>query len=80
MEILNVVGVGYVCRSILSTNHQHTDLTTSLHHNYGSLTNKTSAIAARNNIPLDFCDLLSKLLRAAEVSNCVLKILLTAIT
>ncbi|KAM3956263.1 RNA-binding protein 1 isoform 1-T1 [Aphomia sociella] len=68
-------------RSILSTNHQHTDLTTSLHHNYGSFTNKTSANAARNNIPLNFCDRLSKLLRATEVSNnCVLPILLTAIT
>ncbi|XP_068628278.1 RNA-binding protein 1 isoform X1 [Battus philenor] len=70
-------------RSILSTNHQHTnDLTTSLHHNYGSFTNKTSANAARNNIPLDFCDRLLKLLRSAEAfNNCILmSFLLTAIT
>ncbi|KAF9405790.1 hypothetical protein HW555_013610 [Spodoptera exigua] len=70
-------------RSILSTNHQHTnDLTTCLHHNYGSLTNLTSANAARNNIPLNFCDRLSKLLRAADVSNICVPItyLLTAIT
>ncbi|XP_072935290.1 RNA-binding protein 1 isoform X1 [Epargyreus clarus] len=70
-------------RTILSTNHQHTnDLTTSLHLNYGLYTNMTSATAARN-IPLNFCDRLSKLLlRAAEVSaNCVPMFLLpTAIT
>ncbi|CAH2100351.1 unnamed protein product [Euphydryas editha] len=68
-------------RSILSTNHQHTnDLTTSLHHNYGFFTNKTSATVARNYIPLDFCDRLSKLLRAAEAfANCI-PFLLTAIT
>ncbi|KAJ8734298.1 hypothetical protein PYW07_014849 [Mythimna separata] len=69
-------------RSILSTNHQHTnDLTTCLHHHYGSLTNLTSANAARNNIPLNFCDRLFKLLRAAEVNICVpITYLLTAIT
>ncbi|XP_013144603.1 PREDICTED: RNA-binding protein 1 isoform X1 [Papilio polytes] len=69
-------------RSILSTNHQHTnDLTTSLHHNYGLYTNMTSANAARN-IPLDLCDRLSNRLRAAEVyNNCLpISILSTAIT
>ncbi|XP_062528334.1 RNA-binding protein 1 isoform X1 [Bombyx mori] len=69
-------------RSIFSTNHQHTnDLTTSLH-NYGLLTNLTSAIAARINVLLDFCGRLTQLLRADEVTNnCVpITILLTAVT
>ncbi|XP_013183446.1 RNA-binding protein 1 isoform X1 [Amyelois transitella] len=62
-------------RSILSTNHQHTDLTTSLH-NYGSYI-MTSANAARHHSPLS--GRLSKLLRATEASTC-LQILMTAIT
>ncbi|XP_041974667.1 RNA-binding protein 1 isoform X2 [Aricia agestis] len=68
-------------RSILSTNHQHTnDLTTSLHHNYGFFLNLTSANAARHYTPLDFCDRLSKFLRAADVyTNCV-RLLLTSVT
>ncbi|XP_069354177.1 RNA-binding protein 1-like isoform X2 [Maniola hyperantus] len=66
-------------RSILSTNQHTNDLTTSLHHNYGLLPNKTSATVARNYIPLS--DRLTKLLRAAEAfTNCVPSVLLTAIT
>ncbi|KOB66748.1 RNA-binding protein, partial [Operophtera brumata] len=65
-------------RSILSTNHQHTnDLTTSLHHN-GSFAKSTSANAARHF--LNFCRRLSVLLRASAVSNCAPITVLAAVT
>ncbi|XP_050663928.1 RNA-binding protein 1 isoform X2 [Leptidea sinapis] len=68
-------------RSILSTNHQHTnDLTTSLHHNNNNgYTTLKSAIAARHTM-LNIGKQLSKLQRAAEAfANCALRFL-TAVT